>query len=299
MLASFSLMAVGEYGPTMVSEHPDVVRSRLADVKRILAANNLAFPPGSRFARFESLQDLFANRLISPAYGKSSVLDDLLEGTRDFKELALIVEQLVAPGSSSIVLKKVHDVLGGAPRSRDDTNSLARDTQFELYVAALCQYAGIPVEVREPDIIIKPAGVRLGVAAKRVKSARKVRERVHEGGAQLKRAGLVGIVALNLDELVPLNDQRLFRDSAEELKPTPRELVNAMVNSQRKAIAIGAASSPVLAVRVSVVAVGAIPTENLIGRVSGNYLVGITRPTRLQHKALLYLVKAFARSVPT
>jgi hypothetical protein len=291
-------VALPEYGPTVVVENPDAVLTRLARVKAALAEHGLSVHPSSRLARLERAHELFAAKRLGPASGPSRELFDLLEGSRDFAELALIVEQLL-PTTDAQVLRKLRLALGGGSLPGEDAKSLARDTQFELYVAAQCRRAGIPTAIREPpDSVITSAGVQLGVAAKRVKTATQVPKRVREGGHQLKRAGLVGIAALSLDQLVPPDDERVAGRTVEELKPLPRDLIHAIVSKHRVAITAAAAGTPVLAVRASLVVVAAVPGENRIGRVSGNYLFAVRRLTRKQHGALLHLVQALGRSVP-
>src|SRR5258708_1850503 len=188
---------------TQVLQGPDETMARLARVKAALTLHGIPIAPGSRLARFEPLAKRFNAKTLSPAYGPSRALNELLEASRDFAELATIVEHLLppVPPAEPAVLEKLRAALRGAPLPSEDANPGARDLQFELYIAARCRLAGIPTEIREPDSVVTSRGLTLGVAAKRAKSAKHVERLVHEGGRQLERAGLPGIVALSFDRL--------------------------------------------------------------------------------------------------
>ncbi len=202
-------------------EGPDETLARLARVKAALAAHGIPIPPGSRLARFEVLARQFHAKVVSPAFGLSREVTELLEAYRDFSEFATIVEHLLPaqPPAEPLLLEKVRQVLGGAHLPGEDANPAARDLQFELYVAARCRVAGIKTQICEPDCIIVSAEQRLGVAAKRAKSAAHVRRLVREGGRQLRAAGLKGIVALSFDRLVEPLDVPFVRPSFEQLVP--------------------------------------------------------------------------------
>jgi hypothetical protein len=82
-----------------------------------------------------------------------------------------------------------------------DQDSPGRDHQFELYLAAICQNAGlVPIDFEEPDITCFVDGTKFGIAAKRVKSrsVSHLVKRIGEGADQLKGQGLPGIVAIEL-----------------------------------------------------------------------------------------------------
>ncbi len=222
----------GESGPILIVEGPDVLQARIARVLATLATHGLAVPPGSRLARFLLLNARFVAKELSPA-GRGSLdeVNELLEGNRDFAELATIVEHLLPPEppADPVLRRKLREVLGGAPLPSQDANPHARNTQFELYVAALFQRAGIPTLLREPDGIITAGSVRLGVAAKRPGGPKHVRRLVRDGAKQLRDVGLPGIVAISLDRLFAPNDERIVGRSAEDLKPAARELLHATI----------------------------------------------------------------------
>ncbi len=287
-----------ESGPILLVEGPDALEARIARVTVRLAAHGLAAPPGSRLARFPVLHRRFVAKELSPA-GRGSLADvnELLEGNRDFAELATIVEHLLPPQppADPVLLPKLRLILGGAAFPSGDANPLARNTQFELYAAALFQGAGIPTLLREPDGIITAGEVRLAVAAKRPGSSSHIRRLVRDAAKQVRKVGIPGIVALSLDRLFAPNDERIVGRSAEDLKPAARELLHATVRPLLPDIDAAVAGTPVLLVLASLVIVAAVPTQNSIGRLGGVFLHGVKRPTDAQHAALLHLARALGK----
>jgi len=272
-------------------EDPDETRARIALVKGRLAAHRIVLPPG-RLARFEQLSEAFAAKTLGPARAADRPRDlvELLEGNRDFHEVAAIVEHLLpaAPPADPVMLAKLKDVLGGAALPSEDANPLARSTQFELYVAALCARGGLPVKFREPDCIVTVAGVRLGIAAKRAGGPR-VQRLFLEATSQLRKANIDGVVALSLDRLFRPNDERLFSPSAEALKPEASRLLDATLQPYLEVFNRAAAGSRAIALFAFLVVPIAVPSENRVGRVSASLLHELRPMSKAQHAALTEL----------
>lgn len=269
-------------------ERPSETRARLVRLKERLAAHRVSLPPG-RLARFEQLSEEFAAKRLGPALpGRSRELAELLEGTRDFHEIAVIIEHLLppTPPADPAVLSKLKFVLGGAPFPSEDANQLPRSTQFELYVAALCARGGLRVKFREPDIVTTVRGISLGLASKRAAGSAHVRRLFVDAASQLRRAHLNGVVALSLDRLFRPNDERLFSGSAEGVKPEAPRIIEAALRRYIPELNRAAASSPALALFAFVVVPVAVPRENRVGRVSSAYLHQLRNVSKAQRAAL-------------
>lgn len=118
------------------------------------------------------------------------------------------------------MVDKLGWLLKGSGDPRYDSNPTARNTQFELVVAAVLRLAGIPlIRIAEPDIQIDGPGGSFGLAVKRVTSKRKKtwQTRVTEASRQLRRQGLNGFLAFNLDnhlqDLPADGDKRATNDA--------------------------------------------------------------------------------------
>jgi hypothetical protein len=101
-----------------------------------------------------------------------------LEAERDMQLLGYVFDQLntLSPGKELLtrIRKAVKDF---ALPQQDRGNSAGRDAAFELFVCALCKSQSLtPVEWEEPDITCVLDRTKFGIAAKRVKSAKRVIE---------------------------------------------------------------------------------------------------------------------------
>lgn len=149
--------------------------SRVVEMHRVLSRGNVPFDDPDFFVALESLRDLH--------------------------QLMFIFEQLHVHRDNPRFQNVVKHLLNDSALPQHDKDSPGRDRQFELYLAAICQNAGlVPVDYEEPDITCFIDRTKFGIAAKRLKSrkASQLERRVRKGADQLRRQGLPGIVALEL-----------------------------------------------------------------------------------------------------
>ena len=95
----------------------------------------------------------------------------------------------------------------GALRPEDDGESTPhRDYLLELYVASTAEAAGMAVELTEPDVIVSVAGQTLGIAAKRVKSRKKLLANAKKAARQIEfSAAEKGVVFIDVSHLMNEN----------------------------------------------------------------------------------------------
>ena len=149
--------------------------SRLVEMHRVLSRGNVPFDDPDFFTALESLRDLH--------------------------QLIFIFEQLHIHRTNSRFQRVVKHLLNDSVLPQHDKDSPGRDRQFELYLAAICQNAGlVPVDYEEPDITCFVDGTKFGMAAKRLKSNKpsQLEKHVRKGADQLRQQGLPGIVAIEL-----------------------------------------------------------------------------------------------------
>jgi hypothetical protein len=123
-----------------------------------------------------------------------------LEAERDLQHLGFAFDQVNADRTSPKFRQLARDLLCDSVLPQDSRErSPGRDAQFELYLAAICQRAGLlPVEYAEPDVTCVAQGKRFGIAAKRIKSESNVRGHVKKAADQIARAAMRGVIALDL-----------------------------------------------------------------------------------------------------
>jgi hypothetical protein len=89
----------------------------------------------------------------------------------------------------------------------DENSSRARNVQFELLLGAWFTCGGAAVRIAEPDLRVIVGGEELGIAAKRIRSRRQIRKRIHKAVAQVLRGPGRGFPALCVDALLDDLDQ--------------------------------------------------------------------------------------------
>lgn len=139
------------------------------------------------------------------------------EALRDLQLLCFIFDELAVSGK---VQKMVRRVMKDSVLPQADTErSPGRDTQFELFVGAVANAAGLHPRFEEPDVVGTVGTLEFGIAAKRVKSIARVDDRVSEGARQIQDSGRPGIIAMDVSFAMNPDNVELTRPVApEELK---------------------------------------------------------------------------------
>lgn len=136
------------------------------------------------------------------------------EAIRDMPVLEFILEQSHAKSHDNGFVSKLRLVgYDSVLPQMDRQDSLGRNTQFELFVAAICQAAGLgPIIYKEPDICCKLDKTSVGFAIKRVKSANKIEKRISEASKQIRGTVYPGFIVL--DTSIALNRMNVRIDRA-------------------------------------------------------------------------------------
>jgi hypothetical protein len=122
-----------------------------------------------------------------------------LESLKDMQQLAFVFDQMNAHREKPVFVRQIKHLLNDSVLPQmDKENSRGRDAQFELYLGAVCQNAGLSPEFAEPDITCVVEGKTFGIAAKRLKGVSSVEKHVRKAAKQIKDAKAPGIVALEL-----------------------------------------------------------------------------------------------------
>jgi hypothetical protein len=84
--------------------------------------------------------------------------------------------------------------------------SLSKDILWELELCAMLKDRSMNAVLEEPpDIVVSIDDLKVGIACKKLYSTRNVEKVLSEGVAQIESAFEFGMIALNLDELLPSN----------------------------------------------------------------------------------------------
>ena len=144
-----------------------------------------------------------------------------LEALRDFTLFEFILEQWPFHENDRAARAKLRTALKDAvdPHKAARTTR-GRDTQLELYVASAIHGARLPVEFRTPDVRTRIGGRFFDIEAKRPKSRESLISAVGHATRQIRDAGTVGAVFLDVSlAFNPTGDQFL--------RALPDDLLNA------------------------------------------------------------------------
>jgi len=159
-----------------------------------LKAHGFSVKPGCRLLQMRDLLQEDRLEFDTPKFWIA------LESLRDLVELGFIFEQLGDHAKSSQFRATIKRLLEDKPLPQQDrTDSKGRDAHWELYLAAVCQSAGMtPVAFDGNDVTCMVDGTPLCVEAKRIKSENSVKDRIKKAIDQIIKAERPGVVAVDM-----------------------------------------------------------------------------------------------------
>lgn len=186
--SSFSPMGVREH--TLLAQCSDKESHSLANkFREVLNKRGVELPLHSRFnAYLNTVDDHSADKNLR------------IIATQEISQLllALIFLEDITEWNRTILDAIRYESTIPDPKANQ---TKARDALFELYVAGRMQSIGISTLHGEPDIVCNKQGFNFVIAAKRIKSQKKLLFRVKEARNQIEKSRLPGIIALDLTQI--------------------------------------------------------------------------------------------------
>ena len=136
-------------------------------------------------------------------------------------------------------IEKLRHVASGQPFRNTSMSDSSRNFEFELSMAARLITAGYETDIGQlADIVSKVNGRNIYFECKRIKSFKKLRERVKSANLQLKErlrkdksTGARGVAALNVTDILNPQYNFVVADSNEEIKNAHSKQMNEFVIS--------------------------------------------------------------------
>jgi hypothetical protein len=189
-------------------------------VERSLQSLELTMKPSSRFDRMKRcfISADGSPRTVEPG---DPDFETAIEALRDFTLLAFILEHQpsgVGRQQLQTVLKAaLKDPVDPACALTAESRGNGRDTQAELFVAAMCERAALtPVELREPDVRCRHDGSFLGIAVKRPRSQENLPSVFADGAEQVRRSGFPGVLFVDVSLALNQSNERILRPMNDE-----------------------------------------------------------------------------------
>jgi hypothetical protein len=152
----------------------------------------------------------------------------------EFFVIAYVAELRLSRATSIFPLGKIELALGGSEIETDDKNHIHRNTQFELYTAALLCLGSAEVSASEPDFLLTVGSRVFGVAAKRLSSLSKskIKRRLLDGAKQILTSTREGYIAINIDGHFRGNDLPSIEDERHRLYSDKAGLVSEVITAE-------------------------------------------------------------------
>lgn len=199
----------------------------LAGIERVeafAAENCITIPRSSRLGLYMAvLRGLNSGR--TAHRGPIDVAGAIFE----LRQLIAIVDGLKATPGFAATLRVLLD--GRYLTIDAPTHDPARDKQFELFLAARLALGGLHTELAEPDIIVDLCGDRVGIAAKRPRTAPGIRSAIKKAGRQVRRARPRGFLAVDAS-MYPLPKAlvlAVFLDKVDDVPRATAERLRSLV----------------------------------------------------------------------
>ena len=193
-----------------------------------------------------------------------------LQALRDLSMFGFIFDQANDP-TDPVFRELVRRCIKDSPLADEDCDkhlTPARDSQFELYIAAACKHAGLtPVEHSSPDVIFNIGNFTYCIEAKRPKTIGAIDGCLDYACDQIEKRKLPGLIAVDTsiafgleatESPVPELDEvwELLRHWRIQLKPTPDRVfaethaaaMNLVIRSFKKTMDRRMVGKPVLGI---------------------------------------------------
>jgi hypothetical protein len=112
--------------------------------------------------------------------------------------------------------KILGDLLNGSVNLLERSQSKAKDTLWELELLLTLKSNGINAAIGEPDLVYSLSDQSVGIACKKLYSEANVSKVLSNAVSQIENTFELGIIALNIDDLLPANSI-LQKDTVDEM----------------------------------------------------------------------------------
>ena len=112
------------------------------------------------------------------------------------------------------IARELRRLTSGTLDNLDRNRSIAKNALWELEMLAYVRSCGVSAELAEPpDLMMALPAAEIGVACKRMYSVKNFSKVLSEGVQQINASGHAGLIAVNLDELLPARQMLKLKDA--------------------------------------------------------------------------------------
>lgn len=175
----------------------ELIAQRVRLVREVLIERNIRVRSGSSLSQFLSQAEILDQQWHDGTATSIEVLRDAAHVNR----LALAV---LALRDDPAIKEPLHRMASNVMMPDTRQQSRGKDALWEIVLLAHLRDIGVEARFEDPpDIVVMLDGVDYPIACKKVWTERGVKEHIRKASKQLRRFGNGGVIALNLDDLVP------------------------------------------------------------------------------------------------
>lgn len=176
------------------------IKEKANTLEQLYCENNVSLPSTCDLSRLIADAKLISDSLLQSPTGRIPIR--LVYSAAHFNRIADVL----------IPLRGTPDCARFLPKFRSGTldlfkreRSFAKNVLWELEMSLLLRTRAFDVSFAEPDIVTNLEGVKIAIACKKLYSDKHIQNVLSEAVQQIESSFDLGIVALNLDDLVPAN----------------------------------------------------------------------------------------------
>ncbi len=188
---------MAEFKTRMSSKEYSEIKRDIELALDLLTARGITLKPRSELAQlFKDGLDFFDEWSLGTPNSPLVKLIRFMNCGLIASALTELGDDLKSTDSLSRVVRKLSDPAG---RSQ----SPGKDSLWEIMLAASIKRAGVRLSFQEPDLVVHLEFGEYSIACKKVYSDANVKNQLKKGSSQIRKATREGLIALNLDDLLP------------------------------------------------------------------------------------------------
>ncbi len=173
------------------------IKDEFDNVIKLLNDLNIPVKQGSRIQKYRMITEFDTFSEFERVLQKSSV-KELFQINLELFQISTAINQLKNSPFYDGWSDKIKFLVDGHTLPEKDSNNLARNHQFELYVAGIMQIAGFSPKPEEPDILINLDSTIVAIAVKKPKSFKNLDSLLKSAKNQIVKSGYPGIIFIDL-----------------------------------------------------------------------------------------------------
>lgn len=174
----------------------------IENIYKEFLALNITTIPASRIKKYlDSFHSIYECSIGKQRFNQN-IAYMMLNAIVEFHQFKTIFKA-IKNDSSNRWEKRLSQLVGGSACAVDEKkHSSPRDFQFETFVGAVFKLSGFDVAFDEPDIVVSDNAQCIGIAAKRLRSLKRLEKNCKKASQQIINSGRPGLIAIDISHAI-------------------------------------------------------------------------------------------------